>query len=141
MAATSSWYGPALSAVLGDLTIDGSTTLKAILLDNTYTPDVDHQYVSDLTGELTASGYARVSLSSVVASYDTATDTASFTADDIEFASMTATFRHLVICDDTGTDSTSRLVKYTDFGADQSVTAGTVTVNVDAAGLAKITAA
>lgn len=141
MATSSHWYGPALKALLaGGLAIDGSTTLKAALVSSTYTPDADHEFLSSLTGELSGGGYARVALSTVVASYDTATNKAKFTAANIAFATMSGTFRHLVIFNDTGTAGTSRLVKWTDFGTDQSVTSGTVTATVDAAGLADIAA-
>lgn len=141
MAATSNWYGPALAALgNGTLTLDASTTLKAALVSSSYTPDADHQFLSSITGELTGSGYARVALTTVAVTYDTATNRAKITADPIVFASMSGTFRYLVIFNDTGTAGTSALVKWTNFTTDQSVTSGTVTATPDAAGLGYIAA-
>ena len=38
-------------------------TIKVLLLDDTYTFDASHEFVNDLTGELTGTGYERKTLS------------------------------------------------------------------------------
>lgn len=141
MATSSHWYGPALESLLaGGLKLDGSSTLTAMLLSSAYTPSEDHTHVSDVAAaELSGNGYARVNLTGVAASY-AAGGTASFTADPVQFATMTGTFRYMVLFASAGSDATSQLIKWTDFGADQSVTNGTVTSTPAASGLASITA-
>lgn len=71
MATTSSqliWYDPAVehmftgSIDLSDIVAD---VFKCLLLTNSYTPSVSHEHISDLTNEVTGSGYARQSLTGV----------------------------------------------------------------------------
>jgi hypothetical protein len=88
----------------GNIDLDGDT-FKAIILDNTYTPDAsDHDYADVSAYELeTGSGYTAggEALSQSVAETD---GTVTFDADDITWTTATFTGRYVVIFDDTHDD-------------------------------------
>ena len=66
----------------------GTYPLRALLVAG-YVYDDGHEFADDITDELSGSGYARVDLDNVLY---TATDSdAAITADDVVFASLTAT--------------------------------------------------
>lgn len=136
MAATASVYGLALGA-LASKAIDWSgDTIKVALCDNTYTPAQDtHQYASDLTGELTDASYARQTLASKTSTYDAASNALKLSAANPVFTALTGTFRYAVFIDDTGTAGTSRLLGWTDFGADQVAAGVDTTLTVGTSGI------
>ena len=74
-----------------------------VLLANGFTFNDDHQYVDDVTGELSGGSYARVSLTNVAWTV-TGTEGA-LTADDPVFAAFTGTFDTAVFFSDMGADS------------------------------------
>lgn len=123
----------------------GSDSLKAMLLTSTYAPNQDtHRYKSDLTNEITGTGYTAggQALTSVAVTYDGASNTWKLTSANPAWASSTLTARYLVYYDATpATDATRPLIAYVDFGADVSTTSGTFTDTIDAAGIATITVA
>lgn len=63
---TANWYDKALKNLQnGALDID-TDSLQVLLTTSTYTPDAaNHEFVSSITNELSGSGYARQTLSSV----------------------------------------------------------------------------
>jgi hypothetical protein len=73
----------------GDLDL-GSADVRALLLDNTQATDVDRDFVDDLTGELTGTGYARKALANLDVTRDDANDRVVFTADPIEWEEIDA---------------------------------------------------
>lgn len=138
----SKWYGSALVHAFSASGLDvAGGTLTALLCSSTYVPDQDvHEFVSDITGELTDASYTRVILTGVSVTYDAATNRVVLDSDPYTFTALTGVFRHAVLFLDTGTATTSPLVKYTDFEADQSAAGVDVTVTPNAAdGLAKVT--
>ena len=133
MAVTSKAYGLAVkSAFSGEINYP-SATVKAMLTTSSYAPDQDtDQYKSSVTNEITGTGYTAggVELTNKTLSYDPDTNTLSLGADNPEWTGATFTFRYMVFYVDTGTDATSPLLTYVDFGADQSVSTATFTYDL-----------
>lgn len=145
MAVSAKMYGKFYLSALtkkADLSAD---SCKVILLTSSYTPDQDvHQWKSDLSAEVTGTGYSAggATLSSPQLTYTGATNTAAFDGADVSWPSSTLTARYAVVYDSTpGTDATRPLIMYVDFGADVSTTNGTLTITWDAAGLFSVTVA
>ena len=112
----------------GSIDLD-SDTIKAILLDSSFVPNIDTMvFYSDVSHELaTANGYTQggVSLANKAITIDTSNDRAYLDADDISWtASGTLTARYLVLYKSTGTAGTSPLIGVIDFGIDRSVLSG-----------------
>lgn len=131
MAVTAKLYGtyPAKAA---NKEIDwDSDTVKIALLTSSYTPDQDaHDYFNDLTNEVTGTGYTAggATLSNKGASYNSGTNTWTFTADPAVWSGSTITARYAVVYVSTGSGSTSPLICYIDFGADVSSTGAAFTI-------------
>lgn len=145
MAVTSKLYGLALrSLAQGKINFTGGTA-KAMLCTSAYVPNQDtHQYKSDVTGELpSGNGYTLrgVSLTTKTDSYDGPTNILTLDCDDPTWAAATLTARYVVFYIDTGTDATSPLISYADFGADVSSTAAPFIYQVPATGIAQFTVA
>jgi len=141
--ATAKMYGLAIKS-FANKEIDWDTdTIKAVLCSATYTPNQDtHQYASSLTGELTDASYSRKTLASKTTVYDGASNTHTLDCADFSWTALTGTFRYLVYVDtQTGSDATSPLIAYVDFGADQVASAQDVNVTVDAGGVVAFTVA
>lgn len=145
MAVTAKIYGPALlSAFNKEIDID-SDTIKAMLCTSSYTPNQDtHRYKSDVTNEITGTGYTAggVTLTGVSITYDAGTNTFKIDAssDPSWGPGATITARYLVYYDATpATDATRPLLAYVDFGADVGTAGGTFLVTIDAAGIVTVT--
>lgn len=144
MAVSSKVYGPALLS-LWNAELDWDTqTFKAMLCSSVYSPNQDtHRYKSDLTGEVTGTGYTAggVTLTSKTITYDATSNTVTLDCADPSWSASTITARYLVVYRDTGTASTSPLVCYVDFGEDRSTGATTFTYVVPSTGVAQFLAA
>lgn len=81
-----------------------------------------------------------VTLSSATVTYDSASNETRLDAADATWTTVTFTARYAVIYKSTGTSSTSPLIAYVDFGADQSPSAGNFTITWDSTGVIKATA-
>lgn len=148
--------GIPLAAVSGSLfgltsqkQIDGGThtsfpiawttdTIKVALTTSTYTPNQDtNAFFSDVTNEITGTGYTAggATLGSPTSTYDTASDQIRLDAADTTWTSSTLTARIAVVYKSTGTGSTSPVIGWVDFGADQSTSSGTLTITWDATGI------
>ena len=149
MAVTSKWYGKAiLNAFGGESAGDTfavdflSDTIKVALTTSSYTPAQDtHEVFSDVTNEITGTGYTAggVTLANKTLAYDTGTNVIKFDADDAQWTSASFTARNAVVYKSTGTGSTSPLLSYVDFGADQTVSSATFTIQWNAAGILTVT--
>ena len=97
----------------GTYDLSGST-IKAILLTSGYTPNKDHDTVTDLTvgsNELSGTGYSRLTLSSKAVSVDDANDRVLFDAADLTWSLINAgDATHCVLVIDSGADATSPLL-------------------------------
>lgn len=149
MAVTAFWYGLALkgqwNTTAGNRVDFLTDTIKVSLHTSTYTPNQDtHDFFDDATNELGAgSGYTAggVTLTTKTLTYDTASNETRLDADDAAWTSATFTARYAVVYKSTGTASTSPLMGYVNFGGDQTVSTGNFTIQWDATGVLKVTAA
>jgi hypothetical protein len=144
MAITAKMYGLCFkSAFNKEIDLD-SDTIKVMLCTSSYTPNQDtHQYKSDVTNEITGTGYTAggATLGSPAVAYNTGTNVFNFDGADVSWTSATFTgARYAVVYDATpGSDATRPLISYVDFGADQNVTAGTFTLTWDSTGIVTVT--
>lgn len=143
MAVSGKFYGKSfLSAYNKELDID-SDALKIMLTTVTYVPDQDaHQYKSSVTNEVSGTGYTAggITLTSVAITYTGATNVLAIDAADVSWTTATFTARIAVVYDSTpATDATRPLIGYIDFGADQSPSAGTLSIVFDSSGIATVT--
>lgn len=146
--ATANWYGQGLLgqySVTAARRVDWVTdTIKVALTTSAYTPDQDvHDFFNDVTNEITGTGYSAggVTLGSKSTSYDTTSNETRLIAANAQWTSASFTAAKAVIFKDTGTASTSPLLGYVDFGGNETVSSGTFTIQWDATGVLKITAA
>jgi hypothetical protein len=148
MAVTAFWYGLALkgqwSATAGNRVDYLTDTIKCALATSTYTPNQDtHDFFDDVTNEVSGTGYTAggVTLANKTLTYDTASNETRLDADDAAWTSSSFTARYAVVYKSTGTASTSPLMGYVNFGGDQTVSTGNFTIQWDATGVLKVTAA
>lgn len=148
MAVTATPYGALITGIFGTTAarrIDwASDTVKCLLTTSSYTPDVDtHDFLNDITNEVAnGSGYTTggVSLANKTVTYVSASNKVVLDADDASWTlSGSKTARYGVVYKDTGVSSTSPLIGYVDFGADQT-SSGTFKITWDATdGVMKLT--
>ena len=109
-------------------------TVVVLLL--TAAPDIDADtFISDLSGEVSGGGYTRKTLASKTITTDDTNDRAIFDAADVQWTSLTADFRYIVVSQSTGNDSTSRCITTIDTGATQSIDAGTYDITWPTSGV------
>lgn len=142
---TTKWFGvPFKNLVDGTSVWDWNTdTIKISLHTVTYTPDQDtHDFYNDVTNEVSSANYTAggATLASPTIVYDTGTNEIRLDATDAAWTTVTFTARYAVVYKSTGTASTSPLIAYIDFGADQTVSGGNFTIVFDATGVVKATA-
>lgn len=120
----SGWYTSGLRD-LADRTIDMvNDTLKLILVTSAYTPDKDHDFASDLTGELSGTGYVggfngsgRKTIGSKAWSTDTANDRVEFTFGAVTWSGINAgNPKYAILVKEITNDAATRLVAYLDLG-------------------------
>lgn len=127
----------------GTIDLDGDTFLMG-LSTSSYTPSAAHSTISDITNELSGSGYSRYSLT---ATWTRSGTTVTFDSDDATFTASggAITARYAWIMDDTPTSPADPLVCYSLLDttpADVSVTDGnTLTVAINASGIFTLTGA
>jgi hypothetical protein len=145
MAVTAKWYGtPIKNMYSGANVVDWDTDpIKIALCSSSYTPDQDtHDFFNDITGELAESGgYIKggKTLTTSAPAYDAASNEMRLDAGDVSWTTATFTARYAIVYKSTGTASTSPLICYIDFGADQTIAGGTFSIAFDPTGIAKIT--
>jgi hypothetical protein len=106
-------------------------TIKTALTTSSHTLDQDaHDFFTDLTNEVAGTGYTAggVTLAGKTLTYDTASDEARLDANDAAWTTATFTARHAHTYKDTGSGATSHLMSYVDFEGNETVTAGTFTI-------------
>lgn len=116
--------------------LDGST-LKVMLVNSSYTLDVDQQFIDNGSAaandpknrEITVGGYARQTLTTKVVTQDLTNDFAWLGADNPVFSSLVAgqTIGGAVLFRDTGTDTTCPLIAFYDL-TDTATNGGNVTI-------------
>jgi hypothetical protein len=121
----------------GGIDLD-SDTIRLALVTSSYTPDQDaHEYFDDVTNEVSGTGYTAdgAALANKAVTQDNTDNEGVFDADDVEWANSTITARAGVLWKDTGTDATSPLIRYVDFGQDKSTSGTTFKVTWPAEGI------
>lgn len=145
MAVTAKVYGLAQQSLANKEINWTADTIKVMLCTSTYVPNQDtHRYKSDVTNEVTGTGYTAggATLTSTTSTYTTATNVQMLDAADVSWPTSTITARYAVIYDSTpATDATRPLIAYVDFGADVVSSGGTFSIVWDAAGIVTLTAA
>lgn len=109
----------------------GTDTFKAMLLTSTYTPSKNHAFRSDLTNEVTGTGYTAGgnACTAAIGAVDTANNRVDVTFTPTAWATATITARYCAIYKSRGGLATAdELVTLDDFGADVSSTAAAFTV-------------
>lgn len=101
----------------GTIDWDGDT-IKVMLVGETYTPDKDHNFVSEVVStELSGTGYERKSLENKTVVQDDVNDVAKVDADDITWESIQAgTAKGMVVYKQGSSDTDSILIAYIDEG-------------------------
>ncbi len=116
---TATLYGPALQSLFNAEVDYDTHTIKVLLVDDSYTPNIDtHRYLSDVTGQVTGTGYTAggATLTAKTATYDAPTNTLRLDAADVEWADATIEAYGAVIYDDTpSTAATKPLLVWIDF--------------------------
>lgn len=109
-----------------------------MIMDETYSFDSSHEFVSNVTGEITGSGYARKSLVSKTVELNA--NSVIFDCGTIEYTALDSpnTLASAIIYAESGTDSTSSLIANIDF-VNLSVTNSDVNVVTSEQGLFKVT--
>jgi hypothetical protein len=141
MAITVNWYGPGLLDILEAPRDLEAVTLKLALVTDAYTPNRDtHDFWDDASGSELANGngYSTggVTLTTVVTSYDSASDQVRLDFDDVSWTfTASKTWRYGVVYIDTaGASSTDPVIGLLTWDSNQSVSTA-YTLTIDSAGL------
>lgn len=114
-------YNRGKALVLGSFNWS-SSNVGVALVTTTYTPNADHNFVSDLTNELSGGGYARqTTVDSRSVTEDDTNDRVDLVAQKVTFPSLGAaagTPKYAIVYDNTnGTDATRELIAWVDLGS------------------------
>lgn len=139
-------YGNAVKAAFNKEIDWDSDNIKVLLLSSAYTPNQDgHDYLDDVVAnQVTGTGYTAggATLAGKTATYDAATNTVKFDANDVTWAGSTITARYAVVYDDSGaTDGQKALIAYFDFTTDRASSNGEFVIRWGADGVFSATAA
>lgn len=117
-----------------------SDTIKMALCTSSYTPaQTTHEWFSDITNEVSGTGYSAGGVTVTTKTYAASSLVTTFDFDDASWTTASFTAHYAIIYKSTGTSTTSPLIAYANFGADNTVSAGTFTVTINASGLFTIT--
>ena len=149
MAVTAFWYGLGVKQQWNSTAADrvvwpGATDTHKVSLHTSayaYNQDTDN-YFNNTTNEITGTNYVAggYQLANKTLNYDTASNETRLDADDAVWATASFTANRAVIYKSTGVSTTSLLMGYVLFGADQTVATATFTIQWDATGVLKVTA-
>lgn len=134
------WYTKGCWSLGSGDTVYSSATVKLLLVSSSYTFSKSHNFVSDITNEVTGGSYARQTLGSKTTTEDDANTRLEYDAADSTFTSVTfSNINAAVAFRDSGVAGTSPLLWYIDFSA-QSPSAADVTLQFNSEGIAHFTA-
>lgn len=139
-------YGNAVKAAFNKEIDWDSDSIKVMLMGSGYTPNQDgHDYLDDVVAnQVSGAGYTAggKALTGKTATYDAATNTVKFDADDVTWTASTITARYAVVYDDSGaTDGQKALIAYFDFTTDRASSNGEFVIRWGADGVFSATAA
>lgn len=116
-----------------------SNTIKVALLADTYTPAQDtDEFWSDVSAhEVSGTGYSAggATLANKTVTVNAGANKVVLDADDVTWTSVTVTARYAVVYKDTGTPSTSPLLMWIDFGANQVLVGNDFRIALPSGGL------
>jgi hypothetical protein len=137
------WYTNAFKGAFNKEADFNDGTATVMLLTNAAVINqITNDFISDLDGnEVTGTGYTADGQALVNAAVTNATNVATFDADDVTWANSTISAQFAILYMNTGTNTTSRVLSYVDFGATEVSSAGSFTITWNASGIATITAA
>lgn len=92
-------------------------------------------YIADITGELSGGGYTRKTLASKTVTTDDTNDRTIADAADVQWTSLSGTFRYIHVCQSTGNDATSRVITTIDTGSSQTIDNGTYDITWPVSGV------
>ena len=136
----SNFYNNGLLKLLNGSINYTSDNVALLVVDNTYTFDRTDEFVSDITGEVSGTGYARMSLTSKTLTLNATTNTVVFDSANVSMSAVTTSnaWAGAVIYDDTGVDSTSSLIGFLDM-PETTTNGSNVTLTVPSEGLFEVT--
>ena len=144
MAVSASLYGLMFLAAFNKEIDWADDSFKVMLTTSSYTPAQTHDYKNDVTNEVAnGNGYTTggLAIDLTLPTYNSGTKVLTFGGPATsQWTNATFTARYAVIYDDTpATDATKPLIGYVDFGADQSPSAGTLTITWSSSTIATVT--
>jgi len=153
MTVSAYWYGKAIMNAFGGeteaetfLSIDYLTNdMKVMLCTSGRAPaqDTDETRADTVpaSNEVTGTGYVARghALDTKLLGYTAGTNVIKFSAANVVWETSTITARYGILYKDSGTDATSPLMMYIDFGQDVSSSGGDFTIAWDAAGICTVT--
>jgi len=107
-----------------------SATVKVMLVDDTYTVDIDAHSQKDeidaLSVEISGTGYTAggATLANKAITRDDTNDWSKFDADDVVWSASTLTARGAIVYLSTGTPADDTLIAYVDFVSNKTSSAG-----------------
>jgi hypothetical protein len=120
-------YTAGLAAIMGSTDLS-SATVQAMLVTSGYTPDIDHDFVSETTpgsNELSGTGYSRKTLGTKTITKDDTNNRAVFDAADLTWTSIDAgTAAAVILFIFVTGDSDSILLLHIDNGGFPAITDG-----------------
>jgi len=144
MAVSAWWFSNAfVTAFDKEIDFEEAGKMKVMLLTNANAPDQDaDDYISDLDGdEVSGTGYTAEGQALGNPNCDSAENVIKFDADNTTWASSTITAQFAVLYYNTGTNTTSPVMCWVDFGQDEASSNGDFTIAWHSDGIATITAA
>lgn len=122
--------------ILADGSLDWvNDTIKALLVDSSYTYSADHNFVADVTGELVDASYGRVTLTNKSVVEDDTGDRAVLKADALDFGALdNVTPAAVILFKEVMNDADSPLISYHDSGFGAAANGAGYVVNGGGAG-------
>lgn len=112
-----------------------AATIKAALVGTAYTANADHNFLSEVTAELSGTGYVRKTLAGCTVTEDDTNDRAILDANDVTWTGINAgTAAAVVIYKDNASDAAAELICYVDV-TDTVTNGGDFTVQWSTAGI------
>lgn len=111
-------------------------TIKVMLVTSTYTPSASHTKRSDITNEVSGTGYTAGGTAIGSPTVTNVSTNGVFDGNDVSWTTSTITARGAVLYKSRGgASSADELICYLDFGTDKISTAGTFTISWNASGI------
>lgn len=116
-----------------------SADVRVLLVSSLYTFSADHNFVSDITNELSGTGYARKVLASKVVAEDDTNDRATFDADDLVWTGANfGTPDAAIVYVHNASDAAAELICCLNLTTKVATNGGDFTATFDAVGLLRI---